>query len=38
MWTLVGKRAYIVTYMAIENDFDRNFGIVKSMVRSFKVK
>ncbi|MCK5579958.1 MAG: hypothetical protein KAJ18_01650 [Candidatus Omnitrophica bacterium] len=37
-WVVVGKRAYILTYVAIEKDFDENLWIVKAMMKSFAIQ
>lgn len=37
VWTIVGDRAYIITYAAREDQYDLYLNEVKTMIKSFKV-
>ncbi len=37
VWTAIGNRAYIFTYLARESEFRRYYGHVKKMLRSWRI-
>ncbi len=36
-WVVDGDRAYIITYAALKGDFKKHHGIVRAMMKSFKL-